>query len=137
MIAIAKEKGSKPIAEAMLGKLISEETAKRRPAVGRQLREMMEEQKPQSIAHALAAMRDRPDRVEMLGSIAVPTLVVVGERDAITPVDGAKKMAERIPGAELQIVPGAGHMSPVEEPDVVNRAVAQFLEHPRKESASS
>jgi len=72
-----------------------------------------------------------------LGSIAVPTLVVVGERDAITPVDGAKKMAERIPGAELTVVGGAGHMSPVEEPDVVNRAVGSFLEDLRKENASS
>jgi pimeloyl-ACP methyl ester carboxylesterase len=128
MIAIAKEKGSKPIAEAMLGKLIAEETAKSRPAIGRQLREMMEDQKPASIAHALAAMRNRPDRTEMLASIAVPTLVIVGEKDAVTPVDVAKKMAERIPRAEFKIVPGVGHMSPVEDAETVNREILRFLQ---------
>jgi pimeloyl-ACP methyl ester carboxylesterase len=127
MIAIAREKGTRPIADAMLGKLIPEESAKARPQLVRELREMMESQTAQTVAHALAAMRDRPDQTAMLASVAVPTLVVVGEKDAVTPVDVAKSMGEKIPRAELRVIPGAGHMSPVEQSEVVNREVKEFL----------
>jgi 3-oxoadipate enol-lactonase len=127
MIAIAREKGAKPIAEAMLGKLIPEETAKRRPQLARDLRLMMEATRPETIAHALSAMRDRPDQTASLASIAVPTLIVVGEKDAITPPDVARAMHEKITCSQLKVVTGAGHMSPVEQPEQVNGAVEQFL----------
>jgi pimeloyl-ACP methyl ester carboxylesterase len=127
MIAIAREKGARPIAEAMLGKLIPEESAKRRPQLGRDLRLMMEATRPETIAHALAAMRDRPDQTASLASIAVPTLIVVGEKDAITPPDVARAMHEKIPHSQLKVVTGAGHMSPVEQPEQVNAAIEQFL----------
>jgi pimeloyl-ACP methyl ester carboxylesterase len=127
MIAIAREKGARPIAEAMLGKLIPEESAKRRPQLVRELRLMMEEQRPHTIANALAAMRDRPDQTASLASIAAPTLIVVGEKDAITPPEVARGMNERIPRSTLKVVSGAGHMSPMEQPEQVNTAVEQFL----------
>src|SRR4051794_6693821 len=111
MIAIAKEKGSKPIADAMLGKLIPEETARNRPQLAKTLRDMMEGTRPQTIIHALAAMRDRPDQTPMLGQIKVPTLVGVGDQDAITPPDVARAMQAKIPGSQLRIFIGSGHMS--------------------------
>jgi pimeloyl-ACP methyl ester carboxylesterase len=73
-------------------------------------------------------MRDRPDQTAMLASVAAPTLVIVGEKDAVTPVDVAKAMAARIPRAQLKVIPGAGHMSPAEQPEAVNREVEAFLE---------
>jgi pimeloyl-ACP methyl ester carboxylesterase len=127
MIEIVNERGSKPIADAMLGKLIPEETARNRPQLAKTLRDMMEGTRPQTIAHALAAMRDRPDQTATLGKIKVPTLVGVGDQDAITPPDVARGTAEKIPGAQLRVFTGSGHMSPMEQAEQVNAAIAQFL----------
>jgi 3-oxoadipate enol-lactonase len=127
LIAIANEKGAKPIAQAMLGKLIPEETAKHRPHLAQELREMMESTRPQTIANALAAMRDRPDQTAMLPSINVPTLIGVGDQDTIAPPDVAQAMQAAIPNAHLQIFTGSGHMSAMEQPSQVNAAIASFL----------
>jgi 3-oxoadipate enol-lactonase len=127
MIAIAQERGSKPIADAMLGKLIPEETARSRPQLARMLRDMMEGTRPETIAHALAAMRDRPDQTSMLGQIKAPTLIGVGDQDAITPPDVARAMHAKIPGSQLRIFIGSGHMSPMEQTEQVNAAIAEFL----------
>jgi 3-oxoadipate enol-lactonase len=127
MIAIAKERGSKPIADAMLGKLIPEETARNRPQLAKTLRDMMEGTRPETIVHALAAMRDRPDQIGMLGQIQTPTLIGVGDQDAITPPDVARAMHAKIPGSQLRIFIGSGHMSPMEQTEQVNAAIAEFL----------
>jgi 3-oxoadipate enol-lactonase len=127
MIALVKEIGAKAIADAMLPKLIPEEAIRSRPALVRALRGMMEGTWAETIAHALAAMRDRADQTEFLSSISVPTLILVGEKDAITPPDVARGMQEKIAGSQLKIITGAGHMSPMEQPGQVNSAMAQFL----------
>jgi pimeloyl-ACP methyl ester carboxylesterase len=76
-------------------------------------------------------MRDRPDRSGELGAIKVPTLVIVGDSDQITPPQGAEAMAKKIPGAKLETIRGAGHMSPMEQPEQVNRALTAFLDSMR------
>lgn len=127
LIAAAREHGAKPIADAMQQKMIPESTAKNRPQVVRDLRQMMDNANPQTLAYALTAMRDRPDHTATLATITVPTLILVGDQDAITPPDVAKKMQEKIPGAQLKIITGAGHMSPMEQPAQVNTALTDFL----------
>ena len=127
MIAIAREKGAKPIAQAMLGKMIPAETAAHRPTLAQELLEMMESTRAETIAHALAAMRDRPDRTGELALIKVPTLVGVGDQDEITPVEVAREMAAKIPGARLKVFTGSGHMSAMEQPSQVAAAVTEFL----------
>jgi 3-oxoadipate enol-lactonase len=72
-------------------------------------------------------MAERPDSTPLLKEIKVPTLVVVGEDDKATPVDSARKMATTIPKAELVIIPGAGHVSNIEQPGAFNRALVDFL----------
>ncbi len=79
------------------------------------------------VAAALHAMAARPDSRESFGDIRVPTLIVVGEEDAITPPELSREMAEGIDGARLEIVPSAGHMVPVEAPAVFNQLLADFL----------
>jgi pimeloyl-ACP methyl ester carboxylesterase len=54
--------------------------------------------------------------------------VVVGEEDVLTPPDHSREMATRIPGARLVVLPGAGHLSPLETPDAFNAALAGFLD---------
>lgn len=70
---------------------------------------------------------DRFDVRERLPSIGVPTLAVVGDRDVMTPVKYAAFLAERIPGARLATVPGAGHMLPVEAPESLAALLRPFL----------
>jgi pimeloyl-ACP methyl ester carboxylesterase len=82
---------------------------------------------PHTIEQALAAMRDRADYRPTLERIAAPTLIVVGEGDAITPPTFAEEMHKSIRGSTLTVVPGAGHMSPLERPQQVSHAMRQFL----------
>lgn len=128
MITLVREQGAKAVAEQMLPKMLADETPRRRPAVAHFLRAMMEACPPKTIENALAAMRDRPDRTPILPSISVPTLIVVGDGDAITPVSVAQSMQRQIPRAQLAVIKGAGHMSPMEQPTQVNQAFSRFLE---------
>jgi pimeloyl-ACP methyl ester carboxylesterase len=128
MVELARKEGSKAIADQMLPKLVAEDVPKTRPAIARSLRAMMEACPPRTIEHALVAMRDRPDQTPHLESIAAPTLIVVGDADAITPVTVAEAMQRRIPNSTMAVIRGAGHMSPVEQPAQVNHAMGQFLD---------
>ena len=74
-----------------------------------------------------AAITSRPDSRPSLSAIRAPTLVLVGEQDALTPPDKAKEIADAIPGAKLKIVPHCGHLSSLEMPESVNAALADFL----------
>lgn len=128
MIDLVRSQGTKAIAEQMLPKMLAEETPKCRPAVAQALRGLMEACPPKTIEHALLAMRDRPDQSPNLSSIAVPTLVIVGDHDAITPVAIAQSMQKKIPQAQIAVITGAGHMAPMEQPAQVNQAMARFLQ---------
>jgi 3-oxoadipate enol-lactonase len=71
------------------------------------------------------------DALDRLGMVTAPTLVLVGEHDAETPVSYAAALAERIPGARLEIVPGAGHLLPAEAPGAVTASLLAFLSEGR------
>ena len=83
------------------------------------VRTMIEGCAYETILGALAGMRDRPDRTHVLESISVPSAVIVGEFDAVTPPEEAEQMASAIANSTLSVVPGAGHMSPIENPAAV------------------
>jgi len=127
MVEVARQKGSSAIADLMEPKMLAPDAAKQRPAVAKELRAIMEACPPLTIEHALLAMRERPDRVAELGQIKVPTLIVVGEHDAITPPAVAETMRKGIPNARLVVVRGAGHMSCMEQPEQVNQAMREFV----------
>ncbi len=80
------------------------------------------------------AIMHRPDSRPDLARIAVPTLVAVGEADALTPPDRAEEMAAGIPGARLAVIPAAGHLPPMETPEAVTALLAAWLglEHDRR-----
>lgn len=128
MIDLVRARGSSAVAEQMLPKLVAPDLPQKRPAVAEALRNMMEACPPLTIGHALLAMRDRPDQTPYLASIAVPTLIVVGDADAITPVSLAQAMQRQISGSVLSVIKGSGHMSPVEQPAQVNQAMVRFLQ---------
>jgi pimeloyl-ACP methyl ester carboxylesterase len=123
----ALREGTAPLAEAMLPKLFAPQTLASRPEIASPTREVILATAPAGAAAALLGMRERKDFSGALAEIAAPTLVVVGEHDAISPVAEMRSLAQSIPGAEFVIVPGAGHMAPVEDADGVNEAIEQFL----------
>ncbi len=127
MIAMVRKSGACAIADEMMGKLIADETVCHRPQVVSKLRDIMENCPPATIEHALKAMRDRPDQIENLASIPVPTLILVGDSDRITPIQSAEAMKQRIPRSRLEVIRGAGHMSPMEQPTQVTREMQKFL----------
>jgi 3-oxoadipate enol-lactonase len=126
MIDLARSQGTKAVADEMIPKMLAPDADKSRPQVKRELDQVMNGQSPLTIEHALAALRDRPDFTAHLPSIATPTLVIVGEHDAITPQEGAEAMSKAIPKSTYIVVRGAGHMAPMEQPQQVTDALRRF-----------
>ena len=123
----ALAEGMGPIADAMLPKLLAPSTLAARPVVVSRVRAMILGTKPEGAAAALRGMALRADQTGWLPELSVPTLIVVGSEDSITPPAVAEAMRERIKGARLAVVEGAGHASNLERPDEFNRALADFL----------
>jgi 3-oxoadipate enol-lactonase len=123
----AVKEGSAVVGEAMLPKLFAEATFKNNPAVIEQTRHVMAASPPEGVAAALRGMASRPSVQADLPRIALPTLVIVGEHDAISSPEEMRAIAAGIPGAEFQIIAGAGHMSPCEAPAEFNAALEDFL----------
>lgn len=88
---------------------------------------MAEEIGPEIYVRHQQAIMTRPDSRPDLEDIVVPTAVIVGETDQLTPPEVAREMAEDISGAKLSIIKGAGHLSLIEQPDLVNAALADWL----------
>jgi len=126
--ADGRERGAEAIAEAMLPRILGSTTRSGASLTVERVRAMMASTPVAGIVGALTAMRDRPDSTPLLPTLAgLPTLVMVGEEDVLTPPASARAMAEAIPGARLVMVPGAGHLSPVERPVETTRALLEFL----------
>lgn len=97
------------------------------PAARARLHEIASRQPPAAVRDALRALAARPDRRPGLAAIRVPTLVVVGADDVPTPVAAAEVMRDGIPGARMEVVPGAGHMTALERPDAFAAALGTLL----------
>ena len=130
LIALARRDGARAVAEKQLKGMLGATTHASRPHVVAQMRAMMERQSVEGIAGALAALRDRPDSRPTIASISVPTLVMVGEEDTLTPVTDAEAMIDLLPSfahARLERIAEAGHASCVERPAAVSHVLAEFL----------
>jgi len=128
MAALAEAKGAAAVAERMTPRVLSRTTLRSQPPLVEQVREMMARQPVPGIVGALRAMRDRPDSTDLLPTIDVPTLVVVGQEDELTPPAEARALATGIPSAHMTTIASAGHVAPLESPTAVSRVFAEFLE---------
>ena len=124
----AQKDGAGAIAEAMIPKLLSPASVQSRFDLVEAVRQIITQTPVTGIAGDLMAMAERPDSVPLLSEIACPTLILVGEQDGLTPPADAKLMAGKIKKARLEIIPGAGHLSNLENPEAFNSAVRKFLE---------
>jgi len=123
-----EQEGVASLANEMLPKLLSERTRAERPDVVEKVRSMIEATPAQTIVHALDGLADRLDSTELLPTIDVPTLVIGGSEDRITPPSELEFLANAIPDARLKMIEGAGHLTNLEAPAEFNLALVHFLE---------
>ena len=127
-IQLATDQGPAAVIDQLLPRLLAPATVSGRPDVVRLVRETAARQRADGLVAALKALRDRPDARPGLSHVSFPTLVVVGEEDAITPPDKSREMAGGIPNARLVTIPGAGHLSNLEDPVAFTNALREFLD---------
>ena len=123
----ALTEGMGGIADAMLPKLLTPETVSKRPEIVKRVRDMMLKTKPEGAAAALQGMAEREDQTQLLSQITVPTLILVGSEDPITPVADSEKMHEAIRGSRLVVLDKASHVSNIEQAEQFNQELKRFL----------
>lgn len=116
--------GVRPVVESMHPNML---TPAAPPEMREHVREIMMSSSPEGVIAALHALADRPDSTETLTRISVPTLIIVGEGDTITPPADSERMAHHILNARLVKLPHAGHLSNIEQADAFNLAVQNHL----------
>ena len=125
---LVESQGAGAIADLQLPRLISDYTRQHHPQVETRVRQLIDAASPQGIAAASRGMAVRADSSSLLAQITCPTLVIVGERDAIIPPQEAQEYAAQMPGAQYTIIPHAGHLSNLEQPEVFIGVIRRFLE---------
>jgi pimeloyl-ACP methyl ester carboxylesterase len=129
MIALVHDKGVSAVADEMMPKLLGESTQRDRPEVVNRVRSLMLSNSPEAVAGAVRGMMSRPDSTPLLSSIHLPTLVIVGDEDTLTPPALSEGLHQAIAGSELVKIPKCGHLANLEQPEAFNAAVAPFLAH--------
>lgn len=120
------DQGIDAIADGLTRAVLSDTTRETKPDVVKGARLLMDQPAAGYIG-ALEAMKNRPDSTADLTGITVPCLVIVGEDDGLTPPEMARKIHEHIGGSRLVVIPEAGHLSNLEDPQAFNGALAEFL----------
>ncbi len=119
--------GADFLALSMIERLFAEQTIREQPAVVAATQQVIRSTRPESIAAGSLALAGRPDVTHLLDTLDIPTLVIVGSEDIITPPAEMRTVAQAIMNASYVEVPGAGHMAPLESPEIVNHAIEHFL----------
>jgi pimeloyl-ACP methyl ester carboxylesterase len=125
---VIASKGMKPIYPALLPDMLSGETRLNEPEVGEYLTSVMKQASKDAGRSGAQALANRPDRTEMLASIEVPTLVLVGIEDALYAMDVSKKMADDLPDGTLSIIPGASHAAVFENAEASAAAISSWAQ---------
>jgi len=116
-----RRKGVKPVADAMI------KTVTNDPGQQQELYDLMMTASKEGVMGALMGMADRPDSTGNLSAIRVPSLVLVGDADAIISTEKAQEMSQLLPRAWLREIPGAGHMTITEKPEEVADAILELV----------
>lgn len=122
------ERGVEPFFESMIPRLLGKTTREIRPDLVEGALRMMRKMSPEDVAQVQRGMAERPDSVETLKTINVPTLLITGDEDILTGVNEAELMQRQIPGSQMKVIAKAGHFSPWEQPEEAGRVIRQFLD---------
>jgi pimeloyl-ACP methyl ester carboxylesterase len=128
LIAVVDREGPSGLAREMMPKLLGKTTRETNPQLEPMVRHLINRQSPTALRGGLVRMMHRPDSTPLLASTSVPTLVLVGDEDEITPPPESRRLAEAIPGASLVLIPKSGHLSNLERPGEFNHALTAFLD---------
>jgi 3-oxoadipate enol-lactonase len=122
------ERGTGLFFESLIPRLLGKSTRETRPDLVAGALNMMRKMSPEDVAQVQRGMAARPDSVETLKTINVPTLLVTGDEDILTGLNEAELMRQHISGSQLRVIPKAGHYSAWEQPVDAVRILIQFLE---------
>jgi 3-oxoadipate enol-lactonase len=123
-----KRNGLAAFSDDFVRKIFAPHTFSSRPEMVEMIRSTIIGTSPLAICGALLAQAARTDTTSIFPHINVPTLLLVGEEDTLTPPSLMRSMHEKIPESELRIISGAGHISNLENPDEFNGYLMRFLE---------
>jgi pimeloyl-ACP methyl ester carboxylesterase len=124
---VVEERSLRVVLTDVLPGLVGKKTKRRRGDVLSHITDIVREAAPESIAWTQRAMAARPESFDVLKAFDAPALVVVGDEDEVTPATEASLMAKALPDARLVTIAGAGHLSAMENPDDVTKAIRDFL----------
>lgn len=127
MLTVLEHDGPQGVARDMMPNLVGATTKAGNPDVEETLRLLIKRQSPAAIRDAIVRMMERPDSMALLPSIQVPTLVIVGEEDTLTPPADSEAMAAALPHASLVRIAGAGHMTNLEQGQAFEASIDDFL----------
>lgn len=116
------------VAEAMATRLFAASTLAQQPEIVQSIQSVIRSSAPASVAGGARALANREDVVPRLREIHIPALVVVGSEDMISTVDEMRQMAVGLPQGSIEVIPGAGHMAPLEAPTIVNARIRKWLD---------
>jgi 3-oxoadipate enol-lactonase len=123
-----EKQGPVPFIDSMIPKLLGDTTRTTRPDLVERARKMMLEMSAAGIAAVQRGMAARPDSVADLNTINVPTLVMVGAEDTLTPLSEAEFMQRNIVGSRLHVISRAGHYAVFEQHEAASKAIRGFLD---------
>ena len=124
----APDRGTESFFESMIPRLLGKTTRETRPDLVAAALRMMRKMSSEDVAQVQRGMAERPDSVETLKTINVPTLLVTGDEDVLTGINEAELMRQQIAGSRLCVIPKVGHYSPWEQPEEADRLLRQFLD---------
>jgi pimeloyl-ACP methyl ester carboxylesterase len=127
LIEVARTQGSTAVANLQIAALMGTTTREKRPDIYDAVHRTIAQAPVDGIVGALEAMMGRADSTPTLATINVPTLVVVGDEDTLTPVGEAQALHAGIAASRLEILAQAGHLSNIERPAAFNTVVTEFL----------
>lgn len=127
LIALARARGSAAVADRQLPGLLGKQTRARQPELVEHVRSVLARAPVEGIVGALEAMLARPDSTPLLHTIDVPTLVIAGGDDVLTPPSVMRPLHAAIPGSRLEVLAGAGHLSNLERPAAFTHLVGEFV----------
>jgi 3-oxoadipate enol-lactonase len=128
MAAMAEEQGASAVANELLPKMLSPRTFASEPELVEGVKQILKSNSVRGIVGALMGMKERPDSTGMLGEIDVPTLIIHGVDDQLIPMTEAESMHAAIQDSQLHAIAEAGHLLNLEQPELFNQAIREFLQ---------
>lgn len=127
LIEQIETEGAQALIDEMLPKLVCENTKQNKQELVNKIEKMFSEVNPQAAIAALRGMAQRKDNSDLLNQISLPTLLIFGKEDKVTNLMTAENLSNKIPNSKLVIIEDAGHYSNLEQPEIFNMALVDFI----------